>query len=646
MSYKSKRIAQVIAEIDQSKIYLPALQRKFVWGKHQIQLLFDSLMRNYPIGTFLFWGLHKSTADNYVFYEFLKEYDERRPYNRRKTGAFLHEEITGVLDGQQRLSSIYIGLMGTHTERAQYQRVNNPNAYKKMCLYLNLLSLPYIVQEQTNRIEEQEDRNFEFRFLEPDMAAKTTSRMVTVEQEEGPSQPQREPVYWFKVGDVLKWDQDPEFGTIIEHMAEKCTDSVQSQAIHSKRRLIQKCLEILHRRLCRDELINYFEIEKEDLEDILKIFIRVNSGGTFLSKTDLLFSTIVATWDDGREQIESLLQFINNRGNGFTFGNEYLMRCCLVLSDAQVVFKVNSFKAENVQRIQTEWPKIAEAVKKTVDLLVEFGFSGSLLPSQNATIIIAYHIYKGGDLGAASKAAIRKYLIHALLNRLYSSSQDQLINALRNALREEQLSESGVKSYRLKRPVFPFTDLLKVPLPGRKSLAVTEEDIELFLSTKKGPMSFLVLSLLYPQLRYEDHSFHQDHIHPYAHFNKTHLTAQGVDPNAQADWYDCRDAVPNLQLLHGPENSAKNATPLQEWIARMDPAMRSTFMQENYFPPGVSLEFADFQTFFQARKEILRARLKAVLAFSSEKRDPAPEEWEIEGEIELEQRAEPFGAAL
>ena len=56
-------------------------------------------------------------AKNYVFYEFLKEYDERNPYNRRKTGAFLHEEITGVLDGQQRLSSMYIALMGTHTGR-------------------------------------------------------------------------------------------------------------------------------------------------------------------------------------------------------------------------------------------------------------------------------------------------------------------------------------------------------------------------------------------------------------------------------------------------------------------------------------------------------------------------------------------------
>ena len=144
MSYQKTTIKKAIEDIDQNKIYLPVLQRKFVWSKRQIELLFDSLMRNYPFGTFLFWRLHRERAESYVFYEFLKEYDERNPYNRRKTGALLHEEIVGVLDGQQRLSSMYIGLMGTHTEKALYKRSSNPNAYEKMCLYVNLLSFPLL----------------------------------------------------------------------------------------------------------------------------------------------------------------------------------------------------------------------------------------------------------------------------------------------------------------------------------------------------------------------------------------------------------------------------------------------------------------------------------------------------------------------
>jgi len=140
MSYKSKSILQIVKEIEGSKVYLPALQRKFVWGKPQIELLFDSLMRNFPIGTFLFWNLERKVANNYVFYEFLKEYDQRNPYNKRKDGSFLNPEIIGVLDGQQRLSSMYIGLQGTHTEKAPYMRSTNENAYRKTKLFLNLLS--------------------------------------------------------------------------------------------------------------------------------------------------------------------------------------------------------------------------------------------------------------------------------------------------------------------------------------------------------------------------------------------------------------------------------------------------------------------------------------------------------------------------
>ncbi|MGA2907554.1 MAG: DUF262 domain-containing protein [Terracidiphilus sp.] len=628
MSYKSKTIQQAIEDIDHNKLYLPALQRKFVWGKHQIQLLFDSLMRNYPIGTFLFWKLSRKKADDYVFYEFLKEYDQRRPYNRRKTGAFTHEEIYGVLDGQQRLSSLYIGLMGTHAEKAPYKRSWNDAAYEKMCLYLNLLSLPYVIKDQGS-IDMHEDRNFEFRFLPPTEAGQQNSRRLRVEEDGVPASERVEPVFWLKVGDVLNWDADPDLDQSVEDFADRCTSETQRQAIRDNKRVIRKGLGTLHKRICSEPLLNYFEIAKDDLEDILKIFIRVNSGGTILGKTDLLFSTIVATWDDGREEIEKLLQEINSKGDTFNFTNEYLMRCCLMLTDAPVVYKVNSFKTENVQRVQTEWPKIADAVRKTVGLLAELGFNGSLLTSQNATIIIAYHIYKGGDLGKASKEDIRKYLIHALLTRIFSSSQDQLLASLRNSLREESAAtEFGAKAYRLRRPAFCFNDLLTAGLPSRKSLAVSEAEIELFLARKKGPDAFAVLCLLYPHLRFQDQVFHQDHVHPFSQFRADQFTELGLTKEEQAQWLECRDAVPNLQLLQGRENVRKNDTPLFDWMASMPEAERAAFRRDNYFPEGVGLEFARFKEFHRQRKEILRAKLRTELAITSELQGAPADDWE------------------
>jgi len=623
MSYKSYTIKQVIADIDQKKIYLPALQRKFVWEKHQIELLFDSLMRNYPFGMFLFWRLNRQKAESYVFYEFLAEYDQRTPYNRRKTGAFLHPEITGVLDGQQRLSSMYIGLMGTHTEKARYKRSSNPNAYEKMCLYLNLLSLPYFIDSE-DKIMTREDRNFEFHFWTESVASSGVKRRV--EAEDGTAL-EDEAMFWMKVGDVLSWDEEPEFDRIIDGFRKECQTDEQKVAISAQERLIKRGLDTLHKRIQKDELINYFEVVKDDLEDILKIFVRVNSGGTVLNKTDLLFSTIVATWDDGREKIENLLKTINNKGDKFNFSNEYLMRCCLILSDGPVVYKVNSFKAENVQRIRDEWPNIAEAVKKTVDLLVEFGFNSSVLTSQNATIIIAYYLYKGGDQKKESKDGIQKYLIHALLNGIYGGKQEWVLSTLRNAFRVEAKTDSGGITYHGRFCSFSFEELLKAPLPQQMSLAVTEADIERFLQYTKGAASFFVLTVLYPQLRYNEVNFHQDHIHPAAGFTEEKLKEMGIPEEQWQEWWNCRDCVPNLQLMKGRENISKNATPLKDWVGKMDDTEKATFADDNYFPKNIGLEFKDFMAFFEQRKEKLRNELKKVLALTADRPSVILTEW-------------------
>lgn len=615
MGYEKKTIRKMMEDIESSKVYLPALQRKFVWGKHQIQMLFDSLMRNYPIGTFLFWKLPSQKANSYVFYEFLREYDSRSPYNQRFPGNFLQQEITGVLDGQQRLSSMYIGLQGTHTEKAPYKKSFNDKAYQKTRLYLNLLSLPYKLDGNSILINEEKD--YEFRFLTDAESINYNSRKVRFTNEEDQEVEAEEKMFWFKVGDILKWGEDPEIDIVIDELIEKCFKDDITLQIKTQRRFIRKGLEILYNRIAKDDLINYFEVSKDDLEDILKIFIRVNSGGTQLSKTDLLFSTIVATWDDGREEIEALLKRINAKGEGFNFSNEYLMRCCLVLTDSSVLFKVNSFKSENVQKIKDEWVRISVAIAKTVDLLVEFGFNGSLLASQNATIMIAYYIMKGGAINSDTKKEIRKYLIHALLNGIYGNSQDQLIIVLRNALRLEQRPENGKPFYELKMKVFSFEELLKVSLPSRKSLYVTEIEIDKFLTYKKSASSFFVLSLLYPNLRYKEVQFHQDHIHPASHFSSSIFDQLALSKEEREEWLILRDTIPNLQLMEGRQNESKNASTFKDWMNQKEESERGIFCVSNYISKDVAFEFAAFKSFYEMRKEKLKNELKRVLAVTS-----------------------------
>ncbi|MDB5513026.1 MAG: hypothetical protein JWR08_2509, partial [Enterovirga sp.] len=60
-------VQDVLAGIHEKRYLLPAIQREFVWDQNQIRQLMDSLMRGYPIGSFLLWKVEADTAGNYTF---------------------------------------------------------------------------------------------------------------------------------------------------------------------------------------------------------------------------------------------------------------------------------------------------------------------------------------------------------------------------------------------------------------------------------------------------------------------------------------------------------------------------------------------------------------------------------------------------
>ncbi len=596
MSYDSKTIKEIIENIEHNEAYLPAIQRKFVWTKCKIEQLFDSLMRGYPIGSFLFWELRKEKANEYVFYNFLKNYDQREPYNKRKTGEFLRD-IIGVLDGQQRLSSLYLGVQGTYKEKLKYSRKSNANAYPETKLYLNLLDLPYSIKE--NSIELSKDEDFNFKFLTEEQSKDFNN-------------------VWFKIGEVISWDSDPDIDDIYDSIVEKYEIHEKQEIvreIQSNKRKIKKALRDLHKRITEDQIINYFKVTNEDLDDILKIFVRVNSGGTILSKTDLLFSTIIATWEDGREEIENFLQELNNIGDGFNFDNDFLMRVCLVLSDLPVLFKVNSFKSENVSLIKNNWEQIKESLVKTVHLLHEFGFSSSNLTSHNSIIIIAYYFMKNGKNDITSQNSIKKYLLHSLLKNIYGGQGDQVITSFRNTLRIENKNHE----YILKNESFNFDDIINTKLPTNKSLKINEENIDEFLEYKKGNNSFFVLSMLYPHLQYKNVKFHQDHIHPDSRFTNAKLKLVEIPNEKWEAWKAIKDTLPNLQLLEGSINESKNAKTFKDWLygENNDGIANVTdvnkFLVDNYIPKDISYDFKNFEEFYLKRKEMLKEKLMAIL---------------------------------
>src|SRR5437899_12709038 len=99
MEYRPVRIKDAISAINKD-YFLPAIQREFVWEIEQIEKLFDSILGDYPIGSFLFWKVDEKKKDEWTTYEFIRQFDSAKPHNPEANLMGITRDILLVLDGQ------------------------------------------------------------------------------------------------------------------------------------------------------------------------------------------------------------------------------------------------------------------------------------------------------------------------------------------------------------------------------------------------------------------------------------------------------------------------------------------------------------------------------------------------------------------
>lgn len=571
MAYYKKSIKDVLEDINHGKMYLPAIQRKYVWKDSQITKLFDSIMLDYPIGTFLFWKVKKTIINekDYSMYEFIKEYHDRdRNKNEPAPQPFIigseDETMWAVLDGQQRLTSLYIALQGTMSRKLPRKRWNNDDAFPKKELYFDLHS------EKTD----DDDITYNFKFLTTEEADKNKDGKI-----------------WYKVKDILQYPHEKLITKVIMPLG-LIEDELAIDNIN-----------LLHTRLVKDEIINYFEIEKDSIDEVLDIFVRVNSGGTVLSKSDLLFSTIVSHWDNARDEIDNLLSDINGIGKGFNFSNDFIMRTCLYLLDLPVTLKVETFKKDSVMKIKDNWGAISKAIKDTAKLLNQFGFNSENMISYVAVSPMVYYIFNGGNLDADSQRELRKYIVIAQVKQIFGAATNSALTSIRKALKEAPTNS------------FNMSNLNNIRFTGDRTLRYTSDEIDSMFDTYEiNQYTFMILSLLYPNLNYGEIEFHQDHMHPHASFEENNIkdlilpNGEVINEDMKEDWRRRRNTLANLQILEGRKNESKNAMSLADWL-------NDDKNKENakYIPKGISYELSNFEEFMNKRQELMSNELKKIL---------------------------------
>ena len=495
-------VKEAVENIHKKKYLLPAIQREVVWGTDQIERLFDSLMRDYPIGSFLFWLVDKKNTPSYQFYEFMRDYHEKDDSHNAKADISGEDDIVGILDGQQRLTSLYIGLKGSYAYRAPRGRWNNPLAFPQRKLYLNLLL--------SKKNDEKGDMIYNFAFLSEEEI-----------KQENPD------AYWFRVGDILNLKEQWEVNDYLIKYG--LTQKPQEQALFANRTLF-KLWSVVH----ESKVINYYLEKDESLDKVLNIFIRVNSGGTMLSYSDLLLSIAIAQWKekDAREEITSFVDELNNIGDGFNFDKDLILKSSLVLSDlAGIAFKVDNFNKANMHKIEDEWDRIEQALRGAVTLISSLGYSRDTLTANYAIIPIAYYLKKinlpkNFDIASrfsSDRDTIHRWLILSLVKRVFGGSPDSVLRPVRELLRQAE-------------DEFPLDKIIDKFKGTNKSLMSTEDDIENMLSCRYGQgYTFSTLALLYPSLDFRN-KFHIDHIHPRSLFTRAKLKKAGI-PEVNIDFY-------------------------------------------------------------------------------------------------------------
>ena len=560
--YRSATISDIITEMVNRDTFLPAIQREYVWSPYQIEKLFDSLMCGYPISTFLFWKIREENKKNWTSYEFLRDYDAENPHNKYANLDGVNKDINLVLDGQQRITSFNIALRGSY--RYFYRK------WRKTYLFLNLL--------HPKNNDNPEELTYQFRFRENDVA---DTKM-------------NEPQFWYRVGDILNYDNPEDAKDAIEIRLMNYSDA--------ERKVALRMISDLHTCIKISKVVNYYEEKSTDYDKVMEIFIRTNTGGQKLEYSDILLSTATAKWRtlNAREEINSFTDDINKIGEGYSFGKDFVMKGSMYLTeDLPIQYKLSSFTQKNLECIEEHWDETKTAIRRAVELVNRFGFHDRNLVAKLAILPIAQYLrnkdsrkyLESSDAeDVKDQNNIQKWLILVTLRNLLGASTDSTLNRIRRII-----GDNGTR--------FPYQEIIN---EFGLRLDFTEDEIDNWLSYKYGTRySYLVLSLLYPGRDWKDRRFQEDHIFPYSRIQRKELKKLGYDEEKIERYLSLRDTICNLELISDSENNDKRAKPFEVWVAERD----DNFKIRHLIPQLDSYSMDCFEEFIASRKQLLKSRL-------------------------------------
>lgn len=467
-------IATALKLIQKNELILPAIQREYGWKPSQVIKIFDSVLCGYPVGSFLSWKVLPETVSSFKFYGFMRDYSGYDKKHNPVVDIPTDREVIAVLDGQQRLTSLNIGLRGTYAYRNPRAWANKAWSYPERRLYLNLLG---------EASENEAGLKYHLAFLTKEQI----EQAVADETKE-----------WLPISDIFEAGEAFQMAQIpVKYGVGNNAKAVEM-------------ISLLWQEVHHNQSLHFYEETDQDIERVLDIFVRVNPGGTVLSYSDLLMSIATAQWKekDARAAVHDLVDALNTTGHGFDFSQDTVLKSGLVLADVgDVGFKVKNFTTANMATLESKWDEISTSLRIAAELLADFGLSGGTLTADSVLIPVAYYVHRRGlpptyrvsdkkhdrEDRAALRSWVLRSLIEDILGLAYGGSRtwavlatlfdhvdtrmqyhvdhifpkaqldQRALRALKNADGTRQLSDAAIDELVGKRDLLPNLELLPGP---------------------------------------------------------------------------------------------------------------------------------------------------------------------------------------
>jgi hypothetical protein len=339
-------IIGILNQIKNGEVVLPAIQRDFVWSDSQITNLLDSILRGYPVGIALMW----ETYEPLQYREFVTNHRGglRALFKETKKG----ERRRVVLDGQQRLQSLYVAVYGTKDG-------------KHLCF--DVLS--------GHDSDDSSEPKFGFDFAQSDeLAGWNAQASEEMQKQEDQREEGYVPYYGVLVSELFAMGAKSResFVTNLSSDLSLSVDEVARMRVNLSTfdQMLNKDSNALKLSII-DENLPHDSEDRKSTMDVLEIFVRVNTGGTRLNRSDLIFSMLKLNWKESAEELPEFVDRINE-GNSFGITIDFVIRCLFTVSDLGAKFDLELLrKRPNVEKLRGNFGKCCRAIEATVDFVAK-----------------------------------------------------------------------------------------------------------------------------------------------------------------------------------------------------------------------------------------------------------------------------------